>query len=58
MQLSKQNELSNVILDDPSDRWGGVHISLIDSKKMAVAFIYNLQERLAKQLGAGNSLES
>ena len=36
--------------------FGGVHISLIDSRKRAVAFIYDLKEILAKQLVAGNSL--
>jgi len=38
--------------------FGGVHISLIDSRKRAEAFIYNLRKELAKQLVAGNSLES
>ena len=38
--------------------FGGVHISLIDSRKRAEAFIYDLKKELAKQLVAGNSLES
>lgn len=35
--------------------FGGVHISLVDSRKKTETFIYNLKERLAKQLDAGNS---
>ena len=38
--------------------FGGVHISLEDSKKMALDFFKELKIKLAKHLVAGSSLES
>ena len=37
--------------------FGGVHISLVESKKSAEEFIINLKQQLAKHLVAGSSLE-
>jgi hypothetical protein len=37
--------------------FGGSHISLEESKKMAIDFIIHIKELLAKHLDAGNSLE-
>lgn len=37
--------------------FGGVHISLEESKQNAINFILTLKNRIAKQLDAGNSLE-
>ena len=69
MELSKRLKLSNKILDNPTERYcevyidrikadfGGVHISLEESRKCAIEFIYNLKNHLAKHLDAGSSLE-
>ena len=37
--------------------FGGTHISLEESKKMATDFIFELKKLLAKHLDAGNPLE-
>ena len=43
--------------EDPNCDFGGSHISLEESKKMAIDFIVSLKELLAKHLVAGNPLE-
>jgi group I intron endonuclease len=47
-----------VYIDRRKADFGGVHISLQESKAQSVDFINNLRSNLAKHLDAGNSLES
>jgi group I intron endonuclease len=47
-----------VYIDSIKTDFGGVHISLEESKKNAKEFIINLKNKLAKHPVAGNSLES
>lgn len=47
-----------VYIDTIKADFGGVHISLEESKKNIIEFLTELQDKLAKHLVAGNSLES
>jgi hypothetical protein len=46
-----------VLIEKKKADFGGVHISLEDSKNSALEFIRTLKNRLARHLDAGNSLE-
>jgi group I intron endonuclease len=46
-----------VLIEKKKADFGGVHISLEDSKNSALEFIQTLKNRLARHLDAGNSLE-
>jgi group I intron endonuclease len=57
--LKRNNEQYGwyVYIDRIKADFGGVHISLEESKKCAIEFIYNLKNHLAKHLDAGSPLE-
>ena len=58
--LKRNNEQYGwyVYIDRKKADFGGVHISLEDSKISAMNFIRELKNRLARHLDAGNSLET
>jgi group I intron endonuclease len=57
--LSRNNEQYGwyVYIERKKADFGGVHISLEESKNSAIEFIHALKNRLARRLVAGNSLE-
>jgi hypothetical protein len=46
-----------VFIERKKADFGGVHISLVDSRNSALEFIHALKNRLARRLDAGTPLE-
>jgi group I intron endonuclease len=57
LNRNKQQYGWYIYIDGIKADFGGVHISLEDSKKYAINFMTELKNKLAKYLDAGNSLE-